>query len=354
MQGTRFGLIGYGSWGRCHARAILETPGCELVAVCARTRESREIAAAETGAAVCGDYLEVIENPALDIIDIVLPNHLHEAVACAALKNGKHVLLEKPMSTGVESCTRILRAAREAGRILLVGHEMRFSPVWDRVRALVEAGELGDVRSVLIDLWRRPYRPGADGWRSDPARVGNWTLEEPVHYFDLGAWFLREAGAPHTVYAYGNQRDISAEYRADMNDNFAALVSLPDRSYMSISQSLMAVEHHLSVKVMGSSAMVRAEWHAELDRSDRPAYSLQISKNGVLHDLPVASTPGELFELRTEIAAMAEAVRLGRPLAISPEEALRAVALCEAAKASLTTGEPVDLRDWIPVAGQGR
>jgi len=125
-----------------------------------------------------------------------------------------------------------------------------------------------------------------------------------------------------------------------MSDNFAAPVSYPTRSYMSISQSLMAVEHHLSVKVFGSRTMVRAEWHAELDRSEGPAHSLQISEDGAMRDIEISSTPGESFELQTEIRAMAEAVSRGRPLPISPEEALRAVVLCEAARASLATGKP--------------
>ncbi len=344
MNEVRFALIGYGSWGRCHAQAILESPGCDLVAICARTHESRGLAAAETGAAVYDDFLELARRPDLDVIDIVLPNHLHESAAVAAFENGKHVLLEKPMATDVDSCARIWQAARAAGRILFVGHEMRFSPLWARIRSLIEAGELGDVRTVVIDLWRRPYRPGAGGWRGDPARVGNWTLEEPVHYFDLGAWFLQEAGEPSKVYAFGNQREASAGYQPEMSDNFTAVVSYPNRSYMNVSQSLIAVEHHLSVKVFGARAMLRAEWHAEVDRSEKPAYSLQISEDGALRDMPVESTPGEFFELRTEISAMAEAARSGGPIPISPGEAMRAVAFCETARASLVSGLPEEMR----------
>lgn len=343
MANLGFGLVGYGAWGKCHAQAIRETAGCELRAVCARTEESRKAAASQTRAAIYADFRDLLARSDLDIIDIVVPNHLHEEVACAALESGRHVLLEKPMSTSIASCDRILEAARRSGRLLLVGHEMRFSAMYVRMRELVRSGDLGDPRYVLIDLWRRPYRPGSDGWRLDPERVGNWTLEEPVHYFDAAAWFLDRAGEPSMVYAQGNRSDAALPYRPDINDNFTALVRYSNGAYAVISQTLAAVEHHLSIKIFGSRAMLRAEWHAEMDRSEQPRYSLEISDRGGLKRLEVAATPGELFELREEMAALARAVRKGTPLPMTPEEGRRAVLLCLQAQRSLETGQPVRL-----------
>jgi len=338
---VRIGLIGYGAWGKHHARAIRETPGCELVAVCARSEDSRRLAAADTGAAVHSDYRQLLERSDIDAVDIVAPNYLHEEIAGAALEAGKHVLLEKPMATSIEACDRILAAASRARRLLLVGHEMRFAEMYRTMRAMIDSGRLGKPRYVLIDLWRRPYRPGADGWRLDPARVGNWILEEPVHFFDVAAWFLEGAGEPATVFARGNSSDAGDEPRPGVNDNFTALVGYRGGEYALISQSLAAVEHHLSIKVFGSRAMLRAEWHAELDRSERPAYSLEISEQGHLTPVAVEKTPGEFFELREEIAAFAAAVRGEAELPITPREARRAVALCLEAQRSLETGRVV-------------
>jgi myo-inositol 2-dehydrogenase/D-chiro-inositol 1-dehydrogenase len=340
MSRVAIGLIGYGAWGKHHARAIRETPGCELVAVCARTDESRRLAAAETGAAVDSDYRGLLARPDLDAVDIVAPNYLHEEVACAALAAGKHVLLEKPMATSVEACDRILAAASRAQRLLLVGHEMRFAEMYRTMRVLIDSGRLGKPRYVLIDLWRRPYRPGADGWRLDPARVGNWILEEPVHFFDVAAWFLEGAGEPETVFARGN-RSEAGEAPPGVNDNFTSLIGYRGGEYALISQSLAAVEHHLSIKVFGSRAMLRAEWHAELDRSERPAYSLEISEEGHLTPVAVATTPGEFFELREELAAFAAAIRGEAELPVTGREARRAVALCLEAQRSLETGQIV-------------
>jgi myo-inositol 2-dehydrogenase/D-chiro-inositol 1-dehydrogenase len=343
MTNLRFGLVGYGAWGKGHAQVIRRVAGCELRAVCARTEKSRAQAAAETAVDAYTNLDDLLARTDLDIIDVVVPNFLHEEIACAALESGRHVLLEKPMSTSVASCDRILAGARRAGRLLLVGHVMRFSAMYIRMRDLVKSGALGDPRYVLIDLWRRPYRPGTDGWRLDPQRVGNWTLEEPVHYLDAIAWFLDSLGEPCTISAHGNRSDASLAFRANTCDNFTAVVGYPGRAFAVFSQTLAAVEHHLSIKIFGSKAMLRAEWHAELDRSEHPSYSLEVSDQGGLKRLEVAAPPGEMFELREEIAALARAVRDGVPLPVRPEEARRAVMLCLEAQRSLETGQVIRL-----------
>lgn len=341
MSRLGFGLLGYGAWGKHHARAIQETDGAELRAICAASEASRQAAAIDTGVEVYAEYRELLARPDIDIVDIVVPNYLHEEFACAALESGKHVLLEKPMSTSIASCDRIMEAARKHGRTLLIGHEMRFSGMYGRIRGLIDEGVVGEPRYVLVDLWRRPYRSGSGGWRLDRDRVGNWTLEEPVHFFDVACWYLSSSGEPAEVVAYGNQTDPSAEFDPDRADNFTATVSYPNRAYAVVSQSLAAIEHHLSLKVFGTKGVIRAEWHAELDRTEKPSFSLEVSENGVMRPREVTSTPGEFFELRQEMAAMVKAVRDGAPLPISPEESRRAVALCLKARESLSTGRPV-------------
>jgi myo-inositol 2-dehydrogenase/D-chiro-inositol 1-dehydrogenase len=342
--GLRFGLAGYGAWGRYHAQAIQSTPDCELTAICSATSGSRESASQETGAQVFSSLEELLANAEVDIVDIVAPNYLHEEMTCAAFQHGKHVLLEKPMATSIAACDRMIEASKAAGKVLLIGHEMRFSGLHGEVRRILDSGRLGDLRYVIIDLWRRPYRKGAGGWRWDPQRVGNWILEEPVHFFDLASWYLDRCGAPATMFAYGNTMDADRERNLDVDDNFTALFTYPNGAYGVVSHSLAAVEHHLSIKLFGSKALIRAEWHAELDRSEKPAFELTMSENGAMRPIEVPSTPGEIFELRQEIAAMAAAVRDGAPLPITPEEGRRAIMLCLEARRSLEMGRVVSLR----------
>src|SRR5688572_4917314 len=140
----RFGLIGFGAWGKFHAASIVKARGAELAAVAAASEATA--AAARTAypqAAVHRDWRRVIEDNSLDAIDIVVPNHLHAEIAVAALQAGKHVLLEKPMASSVADCDRIVAAAQRSGKVLTVGHEFRLSSQWGLIKRMIASGELG-------------------------------------------------------------------------------------------------------------------------------------------------------------------------------------------------------------------
>jgi myo-inositol 2-dehydrogenase / D-chiro-inositol 1-dehydrogenase len=102
---VRFGLIGYGLFGKHHAAAIQRATNAELVGIAVRSESSRTVAGAEHPRVTIHEhYEELLARDDVDVIDIVVPNHLHFPMALAALKSGKHVLLEKPMALTVEQC----------------------------------------------------------------------------------------------------------------------------------------------------------------------------------------------------------------------------------------------------------
>src|SRR4051794_38238117 len=170
MCAVRFGLIGYGAWGSHHARAVAAVPAAELAAVAAHSAESCAKAKADhPSARVYADYRELLAKEELDVVDVVLPSHLHHAVAADVLKSGRHLLLEKPMALSLEQCDDLLRLAAERNRILAIGHELRLSSLWGRVKELIDGGAIGEPLYALIELWRRPYRLGSGGWRYDLA-----------------------------------------------------------------------------------------------------------------------------------------------------------------------------------------
>ncbi len=95
----RVGLIGYGAWGRHHARALAAAPSAALAAIAARSPDSATAARADwPRARIVADWREVVDDPSLEAIAVAVPNALHAEVALAALATGKHVLLEKPMA----------------------------------------------------------------------------------------------------------------------------------------------------------------------------------------------------------------------------------------------------------------
>ena len=337
----RFGLIGYGAWGKHHADAIHKTAGARLVAVAARSDASAAAAGdACPAAAVFTDYRRLLDRDDVDVIDIVLPSHLHHEVAAAALASGRHVLLEKPMCLSLADCDDLIDLARQGDRLLAVGHELRLSSLWGRVKELIDEGFVGDPMYVLVELSRNPYRMGADGWRYDIGRVGNWILEEPIHFFDLARWYLEQAGDPASVYAAANSRQPD---HPELQDNFSAILRTASGGYAVVSQTLAAFEHHQTVKVAGSRGALWASWSGAMDRTRHPTFSLRAFDGNELRTIPIEKVTGELFELEDQIAMLVRAVRDGEPLSCTADDGRWSVAMCLAAQRSVDTGRMIEL-----------
>jgi predicted dehydrogenase len=174
MEGAvlRVGIAGTGFIGHVHARSALLAGGT-LAGVAAANEESARAAAAALGAErAYASAEELVADPAIDVVHICTPNHLHAPLAEAALAQGKHVICEKPLGLTSAEAERMATAAREAGRQAAVPFVYRYYPTVREARELVRSGETGALRllhgSYLQD-WL--LRPDDDNWRVD-ARLG--------------------------------------------------------------------------------------------------------------------------------------------------------------------------------------
>jgi len=336
MQPVRFGLIGYGSWGSHHARAIAGASGAELVALAACSEASRAAAQAlYPQTKTHADYRDLLRRDDIDVVDVVLPSDLHFEVGMAALEAGKHLLMEKPLALRADLCRQLCARAKTRGRLLAVGFELRLSELWGKVKEMLADGAVGEPLYALIELWRRPYRLGSQAWRYDIDRVGSWVLEEPVHFFDLARWYFADVGDPISVYACANSRQPG---RPELQDNFTAVVQFPRGAYAVIAQTLAAFEHHQTVKITGTRGALWAQWHGALDRDERPSFSLKHFDGKQVAEVPLKEPAGEIFELEREIAMIVRCVRDGSAPAASGQDGTWAVALCEAAHESIRSG----------------
>jgi len=337
----RFGLIGYGAWGKHHAAAIAQGEGTELVAISCKSEESRRQAEADhPGVEVYLDYRELLRREDVEAADIVLPTFLHAQAGIAALEAGKHVLLEKPMAGTIQECDDLLEAARRNGKVLTIGHEFRVSKQWGKVKELMRAGEIGAPQYAMVSLFRHPYRQGAEQWRYDRSRVGSWILEEPIHFFDFILWFFEELGNPLSIQAYGNSKQgIEGLY-----DNFSSVLKFPGGSYALITQTLGGFEHHLVVEIVGSEGAIRSAWSGAMDRTLEPQFSLKLQRKGreSAEEVPVEIS-GELFELQEEIKKAA-ALFAGGQAFYAPEEGRKVVIICLEAERSLRENREISLR----------
>ncbi|MDH5795201.1 MAG: Gfo/Idh/MocA family oxidoreductase [Candidatus Bathyarchaeota archaeon] len=140
-----WGIVGLGSIaGHAHLPAISESDNSELIAVCSRSESKAKEWARRFGAKrAYSDYLEMIKNPEIDVIDITTPNSLHCEETVLAAEEGKHVFCEKPMAPTVKECEKMIAACKRNNAKLMIGYMLRFKPHHTRIKEMLETGELG-------------------------------------------------------------------------------------------------------------------------------------------------------------------------------------------------------------------
>ena len=199
----RVGLIGYRFMGRAHSNAWRQAPrffhlkaNVELHTICGRHAAGVQAARAQLGwQKATTDWHEIVESPLIDIVDIVTPNHLHAEMAIAAVKNGKHVLCEKPLALNVKQAEAMVAAANKAKVVHMVCHNYRRIPAIALAKRMIGEGALG-----RIFHFRARY---AQDRLADPEFPLDWRLQKETsgcgvhsdinsHVIDLGRYLVGE------------------------------------------------------------------------------------------------------------------------------------------------------------------
>jgi predicted dehydrogenase len=148
-----------------------------------------------------------LADPDIHAVDICLPTDLHASTAIAALRAGKHVLVEKPLALTEASANDVLREAEVSGRILMTGQVLRFLPAYAEAARRVRKGELGEIRMSWFR--RNCARPSWGGWLTDPARSGGGIFDLLIHDVDFAISLF---GEPSRITAAGSGGLISATF----------------------------------------------------------------------------------------------------------------------------------------------
>lgn len=145
------------------------------------------------GCEATDDWRRAVVRDDVDAVVVCTPPYVHAEIGIAALRAGKHVLCEKPMTRSVADAERLVATARETGRTLKCGFNHRHHPAVREAKRLLDSGTLGRplfARCVYGICGRPGYE---DEWRADPARAaGGQFIEQGTHAIDLFRWFLGE------------------------------------------------------------------------------------------------------------------------------------------------------------------
>ena len=142
---VRIGVAGLGYWGPNLARNFAAIPGCELAWCCDRDAGIRDkMSARFPSARPAEDLQELLDDPDLDAVALATPVPTHAQLAARVLLAGKHCYVEKPLGLSVADATQAVEAARDSGRLLMVGHLLEYHPAVRKLKELADAGELGE------------------------------------------------------------------------------------------------------------------------------------------------------------------------------------------------------------------
>lgn len=205
---VRLGIVGAGYMGREHAHGFKLLPGVQIAAVCDRDPAAAEQLAHEMGpehgTRLFTRWEDLVAAPDLDGVVVTVPNSLHSPVAEAALRSGKHVLLEKPLATTVAGARAVMQASAQSGRQVQVGLVYRYSNLYSKMAEILAEGQFGPVTMLWCKEFRASFPPAP--WFYDQEASGGALVEKNCHHFDLFNWFA--GSRPKKVFAMGGQHVI--------------------------------------------------------------------------------------------------------------------------------------------------
>jgi predicted dehydrogenase len=197
-------VVGYGYWGPNIVRNAMERPEVEFVGLCELSGERRaKFSDRYPGARTYESFDEVLADPAVEAVSIATPPATHYPLAKQALAAGKHVLVEKPLATTTADAEDLVRLAERDGLVVMPGHTFVYSPAVNKVRELIESGELGEVYFITSSRMNLGiYQPGGvvnDLAPHDLSILLYW-LDRPVSIVSASGTTVFQDGIPETAF----------------------------------------------------------------------------------------------------------------------------------------------------------
>lgn len=189
MKKIKFGILGCGTIGDVHARAIAELPElCELAALCDVNPARAKEYAKKYNVKAYSDYSEMLRDPDIDAVSICTPSGMHADQAIAAIEAEKHVLCEKPMALTTADAERIRAAEARSNKKLSVVFQMRYTEDIQYIKKVIEDGMLGQLTfcDLYMKYWRDESYFKVSPWRGTFAMDGGGALmNQGIHGIDI-------------------------------------------------------------------------------------------------------------------------------------------------------------------------
>ena len=321
MTSPRFAIVGCGLIGKKRLASL--APGQLAVACDLDPARAEALArAAGGGARAVALHEEAVRDPAVDAVIVATLNGALAPVALAALRAGKHILVEKPAGMTAAEIDELVAASAASGARARVGYNHRFHPALAKARELVDAGAVGPLMFIRA-RYGHGGRVGYDReWRADPRLSGGGELiDQGVHLIDLAGWFLGE---------FTTVEGHAATYFWDMPVDDNAFLNLRNAAGATafLQVSCSEWKNLFSFEIYGRTGKLQVDGLGGSYGVERLTYYRMLPEMG-----PPETTAWEYprgdDSWRLEMAAFLEDIRLGRPPEPGLREARAALAVVE-------------------------
>ncbi len=339
MNKVRVGILGLGRWGMCHLEAFSSLGTAEVVAICDSSPERLERAGKEYGVAnLISSADELIQRDDIDLISVVTFESHHLEPTLKALQSGKHVLVEKPVTTRPYEAKAMQEAAVASGRLLFPGHLLRFDPRYAAIKEAVLSDRVGAPVSMYLKRSREHYL-------FETFQRVHTVFELMIHDIDLAIWY---AGCRvRSVKAYGRSVTASGAASASPEVLWANLEF--ENGALAVLQSSWVTPDEVGVEIADAIEVIGRSGIAHFETSDS---GLQFW-NGQGRLTPDTNIHARLHGqsvgcLREQLTYICRCISRGEdPAVISFADAVHGVEVADAIAKSCATGREVVLAESI-------
>lgn len=337
MNPLRVGVIGAGIVGSAHAAVYAGIADAELIAVADIDESRAKVLASKHGAKPYADYLRMLKDENVDAVSVCTPDFAHRDPTVAALEAGKHVIVEKPLSTSVDDAEDILNASHKAGVKLMVNFSNRWNPPFLRAKEALDGSELGDLLYLYVRLNDTIFVP---------TKMLSWAGKSTVSFFlmshtaDLARWYAKSEAK--RVFATSRKR-VLARMGIDTPDFYAATLEFENGVVANLESLWVLPTSHPSVYDF-KMEMVGSKGSVFVDTTERCVDVYEEDQHLRPDTLGLVDLYGvQAGFVKESIAAFVDSVLSDKPVPVTGEDGLSVVRILEALDKSCAQGQPVDL-----------
>jgi predicted dehydrogenase len=330
-------VVGCGLIGARRARVVARHEGTILDSVVDVRGDAAQALAVECGTRWFTDWKRTVADPGIDVVIVSTSNDHLMPVGVAALRAGKHVLIEKPMGRNLPEALHLQRAATESGGYLKIGFNHRYHPGIDRARGLVGQGRIGEVINARVRYGHGGRVGYEKEWRGDPALAGGGELtDQGVHVLDLLQCFL---GTPREVVCITQTAFWPI---GSLEDNAFALLRYSNGAAASLHTSWTQWKNLFSLELFGRDGYLTVEGLGGTYGTEVLTIGRRRPEGGP-PEIEQSSYSGPDESWRLEWEDFVGTLVRGSPYQGTPEEGVATMKVLEALYQSARTGQPISV-----------